>query len=189
MFSSFPHDAECGLIHVFTRWPLLSRFLSFRFGGLFLRHTGILTRWNPAESGGTRQGDFSSETLLGCYALGALNGLPALQDCLFPILPLGVNRGYDSVRFNVEMECALVVKADGNSEAFGCINNFHEVNDFVPDFGKVCDFGSSCGLVGRVVILCVSHCASLCGMVVRAGVRGDTRTSPADTLIHWPCGF
>ena len=66
----------------------------------------------------------------------ALNGLPAFEDCLFPMFPLGMDRAYENARFNVEMKCALVVKADGDSETFGCGNDFHRVNGLVFDFGE-----------------------------------------------------
>lgn len=132
------------------------------------------------KCGGTRQSGIF-QRILGIVDY-ALDGLPAFQDCLFPVLPLGMDRGYDNERFKVEIKGAIVVKTDGNPKAFDCVNNFHEVNDFVPDFGKVCDFGSSCGLVGRVVILYVSQVASNTGDLVRAAFGLIHRTWPVTRL-------
>ena len=113
---------------------------------------------------------------------GALNGVPAFQDCLFPLFPLGMDRGYDNERFNVEVKCALVVKVDGNSETFGCVNNFHEANDFVSDFGEVCDFDSPCGFVGRVGILYVSQFAPPCAIWLGVHLRCNAGASRSQLM-------
>lgn len=80
------------------------------------------------------------------------DGLPAFYRSLFSLFPLRINRGYDGARFDVKMQCAFIVKADGDSKTFGCSNDFHRVNDLVFDFGKVLP----CGFFGRVGILYVN---------------------------------
>lgn len=86
------------------------------------------------KSGGTRQGWIFQRNLRGYYAL---DGLPAFYGFLFAVFPLCVSRGYDNARFNVEMKRGLIVKANSDSETFGCGNNFHGINDLVFDFGEV----------------------------------------------------
>lgn len=89
-----------------------------------------------------------------------------------------MDRIHDNARFDIEMQCGLVVEMDSESKAFGCVNNFHEANQFVSDFREVRDFDSPCGFVGRVGILYVSQVASYVGDLVRA----------ASGIVHraWP---
>lgn len=71
---------------------------------------------------------------------GALDGVPLLQDCLFPVLPLCIGGGCDEKRFKAESQRGFVVETNGDSEVVSFGGDFHEANQFVPNFGKVLSY-------------------------------------------------